>query len=390
MLQMSAVQKRRMRRVNAKHRRNPLLVSRASSVRLHHYSSESSKGLTFGPPGTIPVALQPELVSARGSSTPKMVMAQTLTKDKMVVGRSSGKRTLAEVMDQDLAAKRKKYEPSDRAGQPAAHTHSKFFCTALPSPGVPPTPAKFMDDPVAGPSRLSLPDEDKENHPFVDKNDNIPMEESGPVHQEDGYVSPSPSMTRWDTPDVSSPLRAGSNKGDDFDADVLSSPPLARSRAKTLLRESSGRRSLEAFGVGRGLFRDLPAQAERGSNAAEDRGLGPDLRETLEEWDWDELTSEAGGSDTSHCSDESAPSSAGVITPDVSGEFDPNQVVIRNAAADEEDVDELEDDWGAQTTAARNERVANGWWEKWARRGPSARESRPVCFITDLSPLPRR
>ncbi|KAF7326015.1 Exodeoxyribonuclease 1 [Mycena kentingensis (nom. inval.)] len=178
----------------------------------------------------------------------------------MVVGKASGKRSLSDEMDRDIAAKRKKVE--------AKPAQSRFFATS----GSDERKSKLGADdaPVAGPSRLM----DKENVPLDDEEDledeeeDIVDEGEGDlqadlewdslslvvmpgrdeteyeVAQEDGYISPTPSRLR-DTAELSSPVRPQStppsrkrvkvekpDASDDSEAelDVLSSPADGPSR----------------------------------------------------------------------------------------------------------------------------------------------------------------
>ncbi|KAL6299226.1 hypothetical protein BKA93DRAFT_611929 [Sparassis latifolia] len=318
---------------------------------------------------------------SKAATTPKscsrMNGAQAEKSSAKVVitaGRSSGKRTLAEVMEQDMAVKRKKQEEySNPASRPIS---SKFFCRATPSPQSKNKNASHKKlFPEAGPSRLVYDVEDKENEPVLD-DDDILMDDPDPVQQEDGYISPSPSLTRLDTPELSSPLRPtgasrpyGDNEDDDFGADILSSPPVVRSRARRFSCDTGdGRGRTDA--VGAGLVRNTPSLRDGQEALGRPVDSGPDLRDTFGEWDWDDVTSEIECSDASLRSVRSGASSPGPVTPDDSAEL------VREKAAlcgeDMVDVDDLEDVIDSQEIAARNETVALGWWEKWARSGKRA------------------
>lgn len=292
-------------------------------------------------------------------------------------------------MDQDIEAKRKKKE---EAGREARLTSSKFFCPTSPSPQ-PDKQDRGCEDLyiAAGPSRLAYDGQDKENVPYPEVDD-ILMEEPDVVMQEDGYISPSPSMARWDTPELSSPIRprAGanlnSNEGDEeFGADFLSSPPVMKPLAGLHTRVmSSGRKFSASNGVGRAIIPDTPSLAEQGQQAIEQQeNLGPDLRDTFDEWDWDEVTSDIECPDASQLSACSTSPSPWPVTPDDSAEYDGGQITI----CDEEsvDADELEEIMGSQAIATRNAKVANGWWEKWARGG-----TKPPGNNWKQTPLKRR
>ncbi|KAH9946917.1 hypothetical protein B0H21DRAFT_692939 [Amylocystis lapponica] len=278
-------------------------------------------------------------------------------------------------MDQDIAVKRKKQEDMDKDTSPARITSSRFFCGAAASQP-PRSRGRACEDgdgcAPAGPSRLAYPEAEKENVPCPE-DDDIFMEGPSPVTQEDGYLSPSSSLRQWDSFELSSPARPGAARrdveDDGFGADVLSSPPVARPKARRLTREASGGGSADAAGSGRVLVRGSPARPAR--EVQEPGGLGPDLRDVFEDWDWDDVTSDIECPSAAR----SATSSPGPVTPDDSLEQIEGDVVIC-AGEDAEEV--VEDVMDAQAAAARNERVANGWWEQWARRG--AGSSDQVCF----------
>nr|GAT59266.1 exodeoxyribonuclease 1 [Mycena chlorophos] len=191
----------------------------------------------------------------------------------MVVGKASGKRSLAEEVDRDIAAKRKRLDEESRGAQ------SRFFPSSRQgNAGSRPleVDGEEIEELVAGPSRLR----GKENVPLDDEEDEevvLEVEEdleadlqwdslslmalSGcngdvaepqvepEVEQEEGYISPTPSRSR-DTEDLSSPIRptdtprsqkrmklekdvAGTES--EVDLDVLSSPPDAPARRVPLL-----------------------------------------------------------------------------------------------------------------------------------------------------------
>ncbi|KDR79970.1 hypothetical protein GALMADRAFT_1172081 [Galerina marginata CBS 339.88] len=193
-----------------------------------------------------------------------------------LTGKASGKRTLAEVMDQDMERKKK----HRKSNSPAKPTSSKFFYTR-PEIRASSVQRRHSDGiiPIAGPSRLRTQSADKENvFLLVDDDDEEMVETSEPeldgsdlsqkaqfgkdkdtdaqlemdlnfddfpdvVEQEDGYISPSPSRSK-DAQDLSSPPGRRTWKGDpnremaptgmipsddedddtDFGADAISSP----------------------------------------------------------------------------------------------------------------------------------------------------------------------
>ncbi|KAI9065245.1 hypothetical protein FKP32DRAFT_1665495 [Trametes sanguinea] len=149
------------------------------------------------------------------------------------------------------------------------------------------------------------------------------MGEPDLVEQEEGYLSPAPSLAQWDSPDISSPVRPKTGRStaegdgwddDEFDADVLSSPPLHRHTRRRPLPQSASvtveravTRALPfvplrapRFGGGsssNSSFNRRTSSAQSGSSHGErqreEAGRGPDLRDVFD--DWDEVTS--GGED---------------------------------------------------------------------------------------------
>jgi len=348
-------------------------------------------------------------------------------KSGMVVGRASGKRTLADVMDQDLVVKKKKREDADLLKL----TQSRFFG--------PPSSPKAMttrraetgsrnyeaeSTTLAGPSRIR---NDKENAYIVidDGNDDVDMEmdmeidfhwdismgvqgdvdaemeidveeplEYDPVEQEEGYISPSPSCSR-DTQELSSPPRPGTTPNRkrhtttnadnlDFGADVISSPPpettvLSNSLSNSRIRSRSLTPSSSCRTFGQSLVWPMRDQ----SNAAKSEFLGPDLRNSF----GDDLTSEidcfedegqnASGSTTTPTSSPLTP-----VTPDEnSAQLDgmADQAVVINP-------EELE----ARATEMRNEAVATGWRDKWALCGKSKEVNALRRRETTMTPAGRR
>ncbi|RPD61458.1 hypothetical protein L227DRAFT_69716 [Lentinus tigrinus ALCF2SS1-6] len=350
----------------------------------------------------------------------------------MAVGKKSGKRTLAEVMEEDMAAKRSRQEAALVASAaatatPRMPTTSKFFhgpqrsvsdprggrgwsrTVALATAG---SPASQPQQPVAGSSGLLRCE--KENVPCQedacpeavageeDVDLDVCMREPDAVVQEDGYVSPTESIAQWDSPDLSSPLRPGASKrrrsdgggGDDWDeiddADVLSSSPVAHTRTRklpTMERERfvtipralplrpvvntsfSSRARRKSLGSKHGAVDDSINSADGSEDEA---GRGPDLQNVFDDWDWDEITS--GGEDDEDCEIEDKD----VI--DRTASSTPRPITLatedgERCLLEESNSEELEDDMAsaaaAAAEAARNATVANGWWEKWARSGAS-------------------
>ena len=304
-----------------------------------------------------------------------------------MAGRRSGKRTLTEVMDEDVSAKRRRSEEEDRSRRPRTpKVASKFFKSGPVSTQKAKTAVDDVSDTesVAGPSTLRMLREEKENQPCVDEDDSGEISEDGdpdPVTQEDGYMSPSPSCSKWDSPELSSPTRPktyrageGFSDDDDCDAEILSSPPSAGRRTRT--RETP-RRS-----VGRVLVHGTPTRLDHPAEGADKSAPGPDLRGIFE--DWGDYTSDIDDDEGDDDSMGSVVSSSGPVTPACSGQQPAGQRVediLNEVTPDDEEIE-------TQATAARNERVANGWWEKWARSGQAAagRSSvrRDCCVVFDL------
>ncbi|KAI0066882.1 hypothetical protein BV25DRAFT_1255804 [Artomyces pyxidatus] len=276
------------------------------------------------------------------SSAPKSA-SQPVATQRITIGRASGKRTLAGVMEADMAAKRMKREaslsePVETPRKAHVMTQSRFFGA------------------VAGPSRIRATEEFEEIETqkeviFIDDTDDGEMqepEEAGPVTQEDGYLSPAASLTRLDTPDLSSPPRPPGTRPrrgtDDFGAERLSSPVLERARSESPL----GRPHASAPRV---LVQDTPMRKRA-------YGLdGPDLRDLFDEEE------DAGAAPQSSFSTQS--STSGPETPaDVDGDL--------------LELDEV-------PLGAARQAVAKGWWTKWARAeaGPAPLRRRETTVTPD-------
>ncbi|CCL98226.1 uncharacterized protein FIBRA_00220 [Fibroporia radiculosa] len=290
-------------------------------------------------------------------------------KHTAAAGRASGKRTLTEVMDQDMAAKRKRREETHREVRSIGLTSSKFFCAASSSPPRDSQGSRMHSS--ATPPDFTPTEANKENIPSVVEDD-ILMPEPDSVSQEDGYVSPSPSMARCNTPELCSPLVYKSarwtdqDEEDDFGADVLSSPPARRPLPSLFTRVASGESSMTDMAVGKRLVRTTLSQPGHDREVIEEgNDLGPDLRDTFGEWDWDEVTSDIECLDASGQSACSGRSSPGPVTPDDSGEY--GAAAIRKDQTVDAESEDGVDVMDSQAMAALNRKVANGWWERWAR-----------------------
>ncbi|KAI0319310.1 hypothetical protein OF83DRAFT_822217 [Amylostereum chailletii] len=298
---------------------------------------------------------------AKSSPAPRSVSHPQPVVQKIVAGRASGKRTLADVMDQDLSAKRKKQDsrshshhrrPSSPSPLPVAHAAS---LENLPPRTL--AQSRFFGA-AAGPSRRhSAPmpvhdvivvssDGEEEEEVFGMRRDeeeeedvdfDVPDEDR--VGQEDGYISPAASLTRMDTPELSSPPRPLGDDGDfGADVEVLSSPERTRERC----RSSLGRQA-------RVLVEDTPTKPK--GKAAVDLQVEPRLRgpELFTSSDVEVDEEEEEGVRPPQCSF----GSAGSSTP-------PSRDSMVDMDVFEVEVEEAE---------VRREVVAQGWWDKWARSG---------------------
>ncbi|KII87848.1 hypothetical protein PLICRDRAFT_649456 [Plicaturopsis crispa FD-325 SS-3] len=260
-------------------------------------------------------------------------------KATMVVGRASGKRTLADVMDHDIAVKKKKREEAVCQSE----MQSRFFAGSTPKADLVPS------TPVAGPSRNT---DDKENLPLSEDED-IAFEAPDLVAQEDGYLSPSPSR-QSEAPDLSSPIRPAHMRQydhtvDDFGADVISSPISGKGHA---LRPNRNHTDEPLADI---LLRNSPDKND------ENIFLGPDLRELF----GDDPTSDIDSFD------EEKDGQPGSTTPT------PSPVTPLGASQDVGGAMVVDDDLGfdfdegekaaADAVEARKDVVASGWWHKWAR-----------------------
>ncbi|RXW15314.1 hypothetical protein EST38_g10540 [Candolleomyces aberdarensis] len=185
----------------------------------------------------------------------KATSLTTKQQPQTTAGKASGKRTLVEIADQDIAA-RKKHKP--RHSTPAMLSQSRFFMT----PGSPErarsasAPRRHSADfPFPGPSRLFEADkenflpaggwEDEEDASELsfcaqkqdDSDVDLDLETPPDVEQEDGYRSPlAPTSPGNYGQDLSSPCQEG--QYDDM-GDPVSSPPSASKRLRTRSRSRS-------------------------------------------------------------------------------------------------------------------------------------------------------
>ncbi|KAI0346411.1 hypothetical protein BDW22DRAFT_754748 [Trametopsis cervina] len=341
--------------------------------------SNTSNLLTFFTP-------RAKVGARRNNGSMSVVERETSQPPATVAGRSSGKRTLAELVDEDIAAKRKRREEREPRDVPTQRVQpgatSRYFADAsirTPTGGHVVDQQDISDEePVAGPSQLDRHRFNKENVPcrvdsaielLSDDSGEISLEEDEDdlVTQEDGYLSPSPSIRGWDSPEVSSPMRPGGRvsrhrrtfSDDDFGADVLSSPPSTARHVNYFARKAKSRTPSLSPSRGHVLVQGTPTPSKKFKAARRAQAAGPDLRDIFE--DWDERTSEI--DEDYEDSMESTPSSGVPETPDSSTQT-PNVCVddlSDELILDEEEIHE-------QAAVVREAKVANGWWERWARK----------------------
>lgn len=265
-------------------------------------------------------------------------------------GKGSGKRTLVNILDEDLAAKRIKI---NQASSSTNLTHSRFF----PSSSATKQQVEQAAVDLMPSSRIQLPLSDKENLPDHADNvivsedlDEILDEHPDPVTQEDGYLSPSPSYFRSATPDLSSPVRPWNLArrdhcdGDDFGADVIPSPTAVRTVTRHALHQCLLPKK-EKVSI---LVRETPPPANGMGSA--DEIEGPDLRDVLDI----EALGDIDAIDDDIITPASSSSTTGPISPK------------GNGMNDEFDMDESAEGPTVTSANARTEIVANGWWNKWA------------------------
>ncbi|KAJ7741949.1 hypothetical protein DFH07DRAFT_49170 [Mycena maculata] len=316
---------------------------------------------------------------ASSKMPPRKITSPKAAKPAMIVGKASGKRSLAAELDRDIAAKRKKRET-------ALPTQSRFFA-ALRPPDNTGRSAPTLDCPVAGPS---CPHESKENVPLADLDDDLGVEETDldadlewdslslvalperdretqmmdieepddGVEQEDGYISPTPSRSR-DSEDLSSPLRPGVTPPPkkrvkterieyetDFEVDAVSSPP----------EEVRGHRvRLPALSLYRSPSPGGAILVAASPDAPGTVLVGPDLRDAF----GDERTSEI------DCFEDEASGASGSTPTPTPSPLTPEDDVSGDLALALVDPEELE----VQANVARTEAVAAGWRNMWANPG---------------------
>ena len=223
---------------------------------------------------------------------------------------------------------------------------------------------------------------EKENIPFASDALNSSMEAAlevdeppDPVVQEDGYISPSPSYPRLDTPDLSSPVQTHSGPTfgnrlmqDDFGVDAISSPPVARHQSRHRRRA----RSASLTPAIPSPCGSTPRPRTSTSSAADGiGGVGPDLRMFF----GGDVEGDSGsccGEFSDHLASPPLAVPSGLATPNDLGQV---ELLSENGRFD------LDVDLGLESEPAdpgeserhaltlKNETVANGWRSKWAWHG---------------------
>ncbi|KAI9438555.1 hypothetical protein H4582DRAFT_180087 [Lactarius indigo] len=143
----------------------------------------------------------PSVAPKTKGSAPKTSSGPTVS--RIVAGRASGKRRLLGLMDGDLDTKRKKLLEYDEEENVPSPVLSHFFSNAAVA-GPSRLGTAMEEDGVLGTQEIVLgADLDTDEVEDAEACD----EEPDQVAQEDGYLSPAPSLKRLSTPDLSSPPR---------------------------------------------------------------------------------------------------------------------------------------------------------------------------------------
>ncbi|KAJ3905295.1 exodeoxyribonuclease 1 [Lentinula edodes] len=288
------------------------------------------------------------------------------SKPIMTVGKASGKRTLAEVMDQDVATKKRKFSSS---APTSPVTSSKFFVQS----GVRRTSSATVQS-RAGRSYSRAEKENiasEEMEPAFDGDSLIAQPcvdseieedfqfEASSVEQEDGYISPTPSISK-DEEDFSSPPKPHPKHRvspladkDDF-VDPISSPPAAQPSV-------SLQRPRRLFHSPSPVHIDLVKVLVEASpdKRLEVKGGIVDLRDCFGNDPSSEI--DYSGSDE----DSATPPYPSPLTPDELIHQSQNRALITDSNFEElepEDPEEKE----LKASASRTQVVAARWQERWA------------------------
>ncbi|KAG7095376.1 hypothetical protein E1B28_006133 [Marasmius oreades] len=308
----------------------------------------------FGPNPKILQIPKPPSTKAKGATGVK----------NMIIGKESGKRTLPDIHDEDMNAKKRKTSAK-------TDIRSKFFSSAVRTRKT--VVRKDENTLVAGSCLIEKENEyiviDEHETDAPAEDDSIiaqhysssefdsDVEEVEEVEQEDGYMSPTPSLSR-NTQELSSPPRPrtapqlGKLHPDDFDfgAESISSPPSGgRSRRRVPLRYMAPPGNTI---VGKVLIEASPEidRKRSGSGAAVDMlDLGNSFG--------DELT------ETEFSGDEAAPTPFSFSPCTLENlDQDITPAVVNGDEQEVEDAEELEQ----RTMASRNAAVAAGWRSMWS------------------------
>ncbi|KAJ7256843.1 hypothetical protein B0H12DRAFT_1232746 [Mycena haematopus] len=320
------------------------------------------------------------ILSFFGPANPKVLQAprakavsSEAVKPTMIVGKASGKRSLAAEMDHDIAAKRKKHQDMPPT------TQSRFFAvrdttastscvvdisrTVLPledskeniSPVNPDEDDDLLETDLDADlewdslSLVALPDREPPMMDLENPNDG--------VEQEDGYISPTPSQS-GDTGDLSSPLQPDVTPpprkrakieqtaipDTEFELDAVSSPPEEARKHPVCLPALLLCRPRSRSPAGAILVADSP-------DPPRTILIGPDLRDAF----GDERSSEI------DCFEDDAPVASGSTPTPTPSPLTPQDDSSGNLAQAFIDPEEL----ATQANMARNEAVAAGWRERW-------------------------
>ena len=294
-------------------------------------------------------------------TAPKAKASSGPTVSRIVAGRASGKRRLFGLMDGDLDTKRKKMLERDEEENVASPILSHFFNNvAIAGPSQPGT--RTTEDEVLSTQEIVVVADSDDDEV---EDDGTCDEEPDQVAQEDGYLSPAPSLKRLSTPDLSSPPRPlhpsrafrRDSSTQDFAVDVLSSPETRKQPVPLRSKSLSGREN-EPFGCI--LVPDTPRKSRSAYPAGDQDGdnvlCGPDLFESSDIAEIDDFG-------TPPCSfGGSTQSSSTLETPASQG--------VASATGASNEVLGLEDDIEfIGVRQASQDAVARGWWTKWARAG---------------------
>ena len=259
------------------------------------------------------------------------------------------------LIDGDLDTKRKKLLERDEEENVSSPVLSHFFCDAAIA-GPSQVRRTTEEDGVLGTQEIVLVEDlDDEEVEVVGSCD----EEPDRVAQEDGYLSPTPSLKRLSTPDLSSPPRPlhpsrvfrPDSSTQDFAVDVLSSPETRKPPVPLRSKSLSGREN-ELFGCI--LVPDTPRKSRlahpAGDQDADIMLCGPDLFESSDIVAIDDFG-------TPSCSFGGSTQSSSSLEPPAS-----------QSAGTSNEVLDLEDDIEfIGVRQASQDAVAQGWWTKWAR-----------------------